>query len=261
MLPLLAVAAVIGRRFDKKVLLAVMAVFIWGNTVQLSRDLGGHNHKVINLWENLSGLFVGYALVEVATFGYASAARISRLKATLRAPTMEPGLAALLGSLVALSGVAVALIGYALPWFATPNASVSALKLTFSHWTAGATLILLDRPGLAILPVLALLATVDAVASLARTGRGSAWPRAVAGLGLVVLGAAFAIFHQGRRAGLASQAGCVPDDAGRGHRVLERGDPARLQESASTSTRSGALRWPSAPLPSPCWWRRGWSTS
>jgi hypothetical protein len=193
-LPLLAVAAVIGRRFDKKVLLAVMAVFILGNTVQLSRDLGGHNHKVINLWENLSGLFVGYALVEVATFGYASAARISRLKATLRAPSLEPGLAALLGSLVALGGVAVALIGYALPWFATPNASVSALNLTFSHWTAGATLILLDRPALAILPVLALLATVDAVASLATSGRGSAWPRAAAGLGLAVLGAAFAIF-------------------------------------------------------------------
>jgi len=49
-LPLLAVAAAIGSRFHKKVLLAVIAVFVLGNTVQLSRDLGGHNHKVINLW-------------------------------------------------------------------------------------------------------------------------------------------------------------------------------------------------------------------
>ena len=72
-LRLLAVVSVIGKRFDKKVLLAVMAVFIWGNAVQLSRDLVDTTRKVINLWD---ALFVVYVLVEVAVFGYADAAQI-----------------------------------------------------------------------------------------------------------------------------------------------------------------------------------------
>lgn len=191
-LPLLAVAAVIGKRVDKKVLLAVIAVFIWGNTVQLSRDLGGHNHKVINLWENLSSLFVGYALVELATFGYAGALRLGRLRATLRAPTLRPSLAAVLGSLLALAGVLVAMLGYALPWLANGDASVSALNLTFSHWTAGAQ-VLGARPGLAIFPVLAFLVAIDAAMSMTLSAQASRWPRACAGLGLLLLGAVFAI--------------------------------------------------------------------
>jgi hypothetical protein len=192
-LPLLAVVAVIGRRFDKKVLLAVMAVFVLGNTVQLSRDLGGHNHKVINLWENLSGLFVGYALVELATFGYAGALRLGRLQATLRAPTLRPSLAAVLGSLLALAGVVVAMLGYAVPWLANGDASVSALNLTFSHWTAGTRVLLGARPGLAIFPVLAFLVAIDAAMSMTPSAQASRWPRACAGLGLLLLGAVFAI--------------------------------------------------------------------
>ncbi len=192
-LPLLAVIAFIGRRFDKKVLLAVMAVFVWGNTIQLSNDLGGHNHKVINLWENLSGLLVGYALVELATFGYAGALRLGQLQATLRAPTLRPSLAAVLGSLLALAGVVVAMLGYAVPWLANGDASISALNLTFSHWTAGTRVLLGARPGLAIFPVLAFLVAIDAAMSMTPSAQASRWPRACAGLGLLLLGAVFAI--------------------------------------------------------------------
>lgn len=67
--PLLIVAALIGTRSDRKVLLAVMAVFVFGSLFQLSRDLGGHNHKIFNLWEVLAAPFIGYALVEVWTVG------------------------------------------------------------------------------------------------------------------------------------------------------------------------------------------------
>ena len=192
-LPLLAVAAVICRRFDKKVLLAVMAVFVWGNTFQLSRDLGGHNHKVINLWEVLSGLFVGYALVEIATFGYAASARLGRLRTTLRAPEIERNVAVLAGSVVALVGAGVVLIGLALPWFATQDSSASALKLLFGHWESGGAVVLQNRPGFAVFPLLALLIAWDAVAGLASGKVRDAWVRAAAGLGLVILGVAFAV--------------------------------------------------------------------
>ncbi|SDJ30776.1 hypothetical protein SAMN05444157_2752 [Frankineae bacterium MT45] len=74
LIPLLILAFVLGNRRDKKVITAITAIFIWGSLFQLGRDLGGQNHKVINLWENLSGLFVGFVLVELWTI----AARIAK---------------------------------------------------------------------------------------------------------------------------------------------------------------------------------------
>jgi hypothetical protein len=69
MFPLLLVAFAIGTRSDLKILAAVMAVFVFGSLFQLSRDLGGHNHKIFNLWEILASLFVAYALVEIWNAG------------------------------------------------------------------------------------------------------------------------------------------------------------------------------------------------
>ncbi|SOD73268.1 hypothetical protein SAMN05892883_2558 [Jatrophihabitans sp. GAS493] len=69
LIPLLILAFVLGNRRDKKIITAITAIFIWGSLFQLGRDLGGQNHKVINLWENLSGLFVGFVLVELWTIG------------------------------------------------------------------------------------------------------------------------------------------------------------------------------------------------
>jgi hypothetical protein len=68
-IPLLVVAFLLGNRSDKKLIAAVSAIFIWGSIFQLSRDLGGHNHKVFNLWENFAGLWVAFALVEVWNVG------------------------------------------------------------------------------------------------------------------------------------------------------------------------------------------------
>jgi hypothetical protein len=69
MFPLLLVAFAIGSRSDLKILAAVMAVFVFGSLFQLSRDLGGHNHKIFNLWEILASLFVACALVEIWNAG------------------------------------------------------------------------------------------------------------------------------------------------------------------------------------------------
>jgi hypothetical protein len=66
-LPLMVLAMVWGSPSDRKLMLAVMAVFIFGNLVQLSRDLGGHNHKVFNFWEILMNLFVAFAFVKLWT--------------------------------------------------------------------------------------------------------------------------------------------------------------------------------------------------
>jgi hypothetical protein len=64
-LPLLVLAALWMTRADKKLMLAVMAIFIFGNFVQLSRDLGGHNHKIFNFWEILMNVFAAYAFVRL----------------------------------------------------------------------------------------------------------------------------------------------------------------------------------------------------
>jgi hypothetical protein len=64
--PLVILAAVVGRRADRKLLVAIMAIFAFGNVVAFGTDIGGHNHKVFNLWEVLINLFAAYALVCVA---------------------------------------------------------------------------------------------------------------------------------------------------------------------------------------------------
>lgn len=64
-LPLLAIAAVLGTRRDRRIILAVMAIFVWGSVVAPSADIGGHGHKVFNLWETFTGLFVAFALVQI----------------------------------------------------------------------------------------------------------------------------------------------------------------------------------------------------
>jgi hypothetical protein len=62
-IPLMVLAMIWGSRSDRKIFFAAMMVFVFASTVQLSRDLGGHNHKVINLWENLVDPFVAFGLV------------------------------------------------------------------------------------------------------------------------------------------------------------------------------------------------------
>lgn len=64
-LPLMVLAAVWAGKQERKLMLAVMAVFIFGSLVQLSRDLGGHNHKVFNLWEILMGVFAAFGFVYI----------------------------------------------------------------------------------------------------------------------------------------------------------------------------------------------------
>ncbi len=64
-LPLMVLAAIWGAARDRKLMLAVMAIFIFGNFAQLSRDLGGHNHKVFNLWEILMNIFAAWAFVRL----------------------------------------------------------------------------------------------------------------------------------------------------------------------------------------------------
>lgn len=64
-LPLVVLAALWVSRAEKKLMLAVMAIFIFGNFIQLSRDLGGHNHKIFNFWEILMNVFAAYAFVRL----------------------------------------------------------------------------------------------------------------------------------------------------------------------------------------------------
>ncbi len=78
-LPLIVLAALWVSRADKKLMAAVMAVFIFGNFVQLSRDLGGHNHKIFNFWEILMNVFAAYAFVRL----WSLARENVKLRATL----------------------------------------------------------------------------------------------------------------------------------------------------------------------------------
>jgi hypothetical protein len=64
--PLVILAAIVGHRADRKLLVAIMAIFALGNVVVLGTDVGGHDHKVFNLWEVLVNLFAAYALVGTA---------------------------------------------------------------------------------------------------------------------------------------------------------------------------------------------------
>lgn len=64
--PLVILAGVVGRRADRKLLAAVMALFVFGNLAVLGTDVGGHGHKVFNVWEVLVKLFAAYGLVWAA---------------------------------------------------------------------------------------------------------------------------------------------------------------------------------------------------
>ena len=64
-LPLMALAALLTNGRERRIMLAFMAIFIFGSFVQLSRDLGGHNHKIFNLWEVVMNLFVAFAFVRI----------------------------------------------------------------------------------------------------------------------------------------------------------------------------------------------------
>lgn len=64
-IPLLALAFALGSWRDRRIIAATTSVFLWGSVVQVGRDVGGQNHKVFNLWENLAGPFVAFALVMI----------------------------------------------------------------------------------------------------------------------------------------------------------------------------------------------------
>lgn len=81
-LPLLVLAPVWLRRPDRALLLAVMSIFVIGNLVAFGRELGGHNHKVFNLWEILANLFVAYALVRLLALLWSRSALRRALAAT-----------------------------------------------------------------------------------------------------------------------------------------------------------------------------------
>ncbi|MGA8847906.1 MAG: hypothetical protein WB471_14920 [Nocardioides sp.] len=63
--PLLVVAFAIGSGRDRKIIAATTFVFVWGNLIQVGQDVGGQNHKVFNLWENLAGPFVAFAVISI----------------------------------------------------------------------------------------------------------------------------------------------------------------------------------------------------
>ncbi len=67
--PLLVLALLIGTRRHREVILATTFVFVWGNLVQVGLDVGGQNHKVFNLWENLAAPFVAFAVVSIWAAG------------------------------------------------------------------------------------------------------------------------------------------------------------------------------------------------
>lgn len=66
-LPLLILGVAWAKRKERLVWLAFMSIFAFGNVVALGRDLGGHNHKVFNLWEVLINIFAASAFVRLWT--------------------------------------------------------------------------------------------------------------------------------------------------------------------------------------------------
>ncbi|WP_019875530.1 hypothetical protein [Sporichthya polymorpha] len=82
-LPLLIAGAVLCRPRERRVLVAVMSVFVLGNVVAFGRELGGHNHKVFNLWELLVNLFVAYAFVRFVTWLWSLARPVAVVAAAL----------------------------------------------------------------------------------------------------------------------------------------------------------------------------------
>jgi len=68
-IPLLALAFALGSWRDRRIIAATTFVFLWGSVVQVGQDVGGQNHKVFNLWENLAAPFVALALVMIWVSG------------------------------------------------------------------------------------------------------------------------------------------------------------------------------------------------
>lgn len=66
-LPLLILGVVWAKRKERLVWLAFMSIFAFGNVVALGRDLGGHNHKIFNLWETLINVFAAFAFIKLWT--------------------------------------------------------------------------------------------------------------------------------------------------------------------------------------------------
>ena len=64
-LPLLVLAAVWAKGNDRKLMLAVMAIFLFGNLVQLGRDLGGQTHVVFTVWSVLMNAFIAFSLLRI----------------------------------------------------------------------------------------------------------------------------------------------------------------------------------------------------
>ena len=64
-LPLLILGFVWAKPRERLVWLAIMSIFAFGNIVALGRDLGGHNHKVFNLWEVLINVFAAAAFIRL----------------------------------------------------------------------------------------------------------------------------------------------------------------------------------------------------
>lgn len=64
--PLVILAAIVCRKADRKLLAAIMSIFVFGNLVVLGTDVGGHGHKTFNLWVALVNLFAAYGLIWVA---------------------------------------------------------------------------------------------------------------------------------------------------------------------------------------------------
>lgn len=66
-LPLLILGVIWAGRKERLIWLAFMSIFAFGNVVALGRDLGGHNHKVFNLWETLINVFAAFAFIKLWT--------------------------------------------------------------------------------------------------------------------------------------------------------------------------------------------------
>lgn len=105
MLPLLVLAAIWCRKADRKLLIGVMSIFVIGNLVAFGRELGGHNHKVFNLWEILANLFAAYALVRLVTWMWAELPRLHRAVRPVIARSAAVAAAGVAAALLLASGV------------------------------------------------------------------------------------------------------------------------------------------------------------
>ncbi|MBA3743258.1 hypothetical protein [Sporichthya sp.] len=105
MLPLLVLAALRSRKADRKLLAGVMSIFVVGNLVAFGRELGGHNHKVFNLWEILANLLAAYALVRLLTWVWAELPVVRRTVDPFAARVLAGATALIAAVLLLASGV------------------------------------------------------------------------------------------------------------------------------------------------------------